>query len=176
MLRGARSRGRLGKHWRNPDEPVGVNDVTTAREALLGEMLGDVATLVGRLEAIAPMLDASRESIVRTGEDSAAQISAFETRMASIFAKTQTVAVRHIAQRTNELALKTGAAQTRAMEEAARALFRNELEPAMQRLAASLQRLPQTGPSPFEYWLTLAAVAVLSSALTWVAAAWVWLR
>jgi hypothetical protein len=38
-----------------------VNDLTTAREALLGEMLGDVATLVGRLEAIAPMLDASRE-------------------------------------------------------------------------------------------------------------------
>lgn len=153
-----------------------MNDLTTAREALLGEALGEFATLVDRLEAIPPLLDASREAIIRSGEIVAAHVGSFETRMVAVSEKAQTVAVRHIAQRTNELARSSSATQARAMEEAARALFRSELEPTLQRLAASLQRLPETRASPFEYWLTLAAAAVLSSALTWVAAAWVWLR
>lgn len=153
-----------------------MNDLTTAREALLAEALGQVATLVERLERLASVLDASREAIIRSGENATAQLGAFEMRMAAISDKAQTVAVRHIAQRTNELTRSFVDAQTRAMEEAARDLFRNELGPALQRLATALQHQRDHRLGPVEQWLIHAAVAVLSSALTWAAAAWLWTR
>lgn len=151
-----------------------MNDLTTAREALLAEALGQVATLVEQLEDLAPVLNASRESIVRASENASAQLGVFETRMAAVSQHAQTVAVRHIAKRTDELARSSSEAQTRAMQEAARALFRSELGPALQRLAVSLQDRPR--PARFESWPTHAAVAILASALSWAMAAWLWAR
>jgi len=157
-------------------EAGSVSDLTTAREALLAEVLGEVARLTERLEAVAPALDASREALVQSGENFAGQVGSFETRMVTIIENAKTVAVRHIAQRTDELARSSSEVQTRAMEEAARALFRSELGPALQRLAARLHPLPQQGSVPFERWLTHAATAAVASALTWALAAWVWAR
>lgn len=157
-------------------ETSSVGDLTTAREAILAEALGEVARLAERLEAIAPALEASREALVRSGENLAGQVGSFETRMVTITENAKTVAVRHIAQRTDELVRSSSEAQTRAMEEAARALFRSELSPAFQRLAELLQRLSVRHATPFDRWLMHATVAVLSSALTWAAAAWLWAR
>lgn len=174
MLRGAASGDRRRTTVGRVTEAGSVGDLTTAREALLAEALGEVARLAERLEAVAPALDASREALVRSGENLAGQVGSFETRMVTIVENAKTVAVRHIAQRTDELARSSSEAQTRAMEVAARAVFRNELSPALQRLAEPLQRLSVRRATPFDRWLTHAAVAVLSSALTWAAAAWVW--
>ena len=153
-----------------------MSELTTAREALIAEAIGEVATLVERLEAISPALDASREALVRSGEDIAGQIVSFEARMVQIVENAKVIAVRHIAQRTDELARSTTEAQTRAMEEAARALFRNELGPALQRFAAPLHQLSEARPLRFALWLTHAATAVAASGLTWAMAAWLWVR
>lgn len=65
-------------------------------------------------------------------------------------------------------------AQLRAMQTAAMTLFRDELHPALQRLAGSLQQ--QSRLARVESWLTHAAVAILASALSWATAAWLWAR
>lgn len=84
------------------------------------------------------------------------------------------VAIRHIAQRTDELARSAGEAQVRAMQSAATTLFREELQPVLQRLAGSLQE--QRRLARFESWLTHVAAALLASALSWAIAAWMWAR
>jgi hypothetical protein len=155
-------------------EPGGVNDLTTAREALLAELLGEVARLAEQLEAVGPALDTSREALVRSGECLAGQVEAFEARMVTVINSAQTVAVRHIAQRTDELARKTSAAQTLAMEEAARMLFRTELSPALQRVALPLQRLADSGSRAWMCWLTHAAAAAVAAAASWMLAALLW--
>jgi hypothetical protein len=156
-----------------------VGDLTTAREALLAEALGEVARLAERLEAVAPTLDASREALVRSGENLAGQVGSFETRMVAITENAKMQAVKHIARRTDELARGALDAQTRAMEEAARALFRAEVGPALQQLVVPLQQLADLahrGARPWDRWLTHAATAAVASALTWALAAWLWVR
>jgi hypothetical protein len=88
-------------------------------------------------------------------------------------------AVKHMARRADEMARGTVDAQTRAMEEAARTVFRTEVGPALQRVALPLRDvadLARKGARPWEWWLLHAATAVLSSAISWAMAAWLWLR
>lgn len=153
-----------------------MNRPATAREALIIEAIGEVAGLIERLEAVAPALDANRQALVQASADVAGQVAAFENRLAGITENAKVQAVRYIARRADEMARSSLDAQTRAMEVAARTLFRSELGPALQRLVVPLQHLADRGARPFERWLTHAATAVVASALTWVIAAWLWAR
>ncbi len=151
-----------------------MNDLTTAREALVAEALGEVARVAERLDAVVPAIDASREALTQASANLSDQLTSFETRMTAIAENAKGVAIRHIAQRTDELARSSSEAQLRAMQTAAMTLFRDELHPALQRLAGSLQQ--QSRLARVESWLTHAAVAILASALSWATAAWLWAR
>ena len=149
---------------------------STAREAPIAEAIGEVLGVIQRLEAVTPALDASRIALVRDSAKLATQVAAFENRMVGITENAKVQAVRHIARRTDEMARSSLDAQTRAMEEAARTLFRNEMGAALQRLVAPLQQLADRAARPSESWLTHAATATVASALTWAVAAWLWAR
>jgi uncharacterized membrane-anchored protein len=150
----------------------------SAREALIAEALGEVAALLDRVEAVGPALDGSRLALIHAGAELAGQVTAFESRMAGITENAKVQAVKHIARRTDEITRVSAEAQTRAMEEAARMLFRTEVGPALQRVAMPLQHLADLahrGAHPWQQWLTHAATAVVASALTWALAAWLWM-
>lgn len=156
-----------------------MNGTSSAREALIAETLGEMAALLDRLEAVAPALDASRLALINASTELAGQVTAFESRMAGITENAKTQAVKHIARRTDEITRVSAEAQTRAMEEAARMLFRTEVGPALQRVAMPLQLLAdlaQRGAHPWQHWLTHAATAAAASAVTWALAAWLWTR
>jgi uncharacterized membrane-anchored protein len=156
-----------------------MNGTSSAREALIAETLGEMAALLDRVEAVAPTLDASRLALINASTELAGQVTAFENRMAGITENAKTQAVKHIARRTDEIARVAAEAQTRAMEEAARMLFRTEVGPALQRVAMPLQHLANLahrGAHPWQHWLTHAATAGVASGLTWVVAAWLWAR
>lgn len=152
-----------------------MGDLTTAREALVAEALGEVAQVVERLQAVVPAVDASREALTQANAALSDQLGSIEARMAALAENAKGVAIRHIAQRTDALVRSTAEAQVRAMQSAAQALLRDELHPALQRLTRSIQE-QRPRPMRFESWLTHGAVAVLASALSWAAAAWVWAR
>ena len=150
---------------------------STAREALIVEALGEVAALMDRVETLAPALDASRRALVEASAGLAHQVTAFEARMAAITENAKLTAVKHIARRTDEITRSSLDAQTRAMEEAARALFRAEVGPALQRLVMPLQHLTdlaQRGARPWERWATHAATAAVACAATLALAARMW--
>lgn len=156
-----------------------MNGTSSAREALIAEALGEVAALLDRVESVGPALDGSRLALIHASTELASQVTAFESRMAGITENAKVQAVKHIARRTEEIARGSAEAQTRAMEEAARMLFRTEVGPALQRVAVPLQHLADLahrGDHPWQHWLTHAATAVVASGLTWVLAAWLWAR
>lgn len=156
-----------------------MNSTSSAREALIAETLGEMAALLDRVEAVAPALDASRLALINASTELAGQVTAFESRMAGITENAKMQAVKHIARRTDEIARVSAEAQTRAMEEAARMLFRTEVGPALQRVAMPLQHLADLahrGAHPWQHWLTHVATAVAASAATWALAAWLWAR
>ena len=156
-----------------------MNGTSSAREALIAEALGEMAELLDRVEAVAPALDASRLALINASTELAGQVTAFESRMAGITENAKMQAVKHIARRTDEITRVSAEAPTRAMEEAARMLFRSEVGPALQRVAMPLQHLADLahrGAHPWQHWLTHAATAVAASAATWALAAWLWAR
>ena len=156
-----------------------MNGTSSAREALIAETLGEMAALLDRVEAVAPALDASRLALINASTELAGQVTAFESRMAGITENAKMQAVKHIARRTDEITRVSAEAQTRAMEEAARMLFKTEVGPALQRVAMPLQHLADLahrGAHPWQHWLTHAATAAASSASTWALAAWLWAR
>jgi len=156
-----------------------VSDLVTAREELMAVAIGDLGALLDRVETLAPQLDASRMELLRTSAELGEQVAAYSKRMDEITENAKVQAVKHIARRADAMARGTVDTQTRAMEEAARLVFRNEVSPALQRVTLPLQEvaaMARKGARPWERWLLHAATAMLSSAISWAMAAWLWLR
>jgi hypothetical protein len=145
----------------------------------MAEAIGELGKLLDRVEPLVTTLDASRLALNATGTELTKQVTAYETHMAVITENAKLLAVRHIARRTDEMTRGTVDTQIRAMEEAARTAFRNEVGPALQRVTLPLQdvaALAGRGARPWEWWLTHAATAVVSSAISLGLAAWLWHR
>ncbi|PKO70435.1 MAG: hypothetical protein CVU22_01925 [Betaproteobacteria bacterium HGW-Betaproteobacteria-16] len=156
-----------------------MTDLVTAREELMAVAIGQLGELLDRMDTLALKLDASQLALTLVSTELAEQVIAYETRMAGITENAKLKAVQYIALRADEMARGTMDAQTRAMEEAARTVFRNEVGPALQRVTVPLQHvadLARKGARAWEWWLLHAATAVLSSAISWAMAAWLWLR
>lgn len=156
-----------------------MSDLVTAREELIAVAIGDLGTLLDRFEKLAPQLEASRMELLSTSTELAERVEAYSKRMDEITENAKLQAVKHIARRADEMARRTVDTQTRAMEEAARVVFRNEIGPTLQRVTLPLQNvadLARKGARPWEGWLLHAATAVLASAISWGMAAWLWLR
>ena len=159
-----------------------MSDQFSARDALFVETLGEMAAVVNRVEALLPALQDTRQLLIEANTQLSSQLLAFEGRTNAIAENAKVVAVKHIAQRTDEMARK--AMQTQALEirEAARTALGAELRPTLQELIAPLHRLAYLAyqrERPWEHWqrwLMHLATAVLASAVTWLAAAWLWSR
>lgn len=138
---------------------------TTAREALIAEALGDIGHLLDRIEALLPAMDASRTALVETGTEFDQRLVAFQKQLAEDAQQTRARAVQHLTLHTNILTRTSIDDQTRAMTQAARKLFNDEVGPTLKQLTESLQRIIQRTDRVWELWLTHAATAVTSAAI-----------
>lgn len=151
-----------------------MSDPDSAREAFFLEALGGMASLIDRLEAIAPALDASQRALVQASaklsRQAAEQGAAFNGHIVQFTTKAQEHAVNHITQRVDEVTRRTLSLQVQAMEESARALFLKEVHPELRRLCEPLARLyavVQESSNPWNAWLTHAATATFAALTTW---------
>jgi predicted nucleic acid-binding Zn-ribbon protein len=149
-----------------------MNRPTTAREALIVEALGDVARLLDRVESLQSSMEAGRRELAKANVQLGDRLKAFETQMSSITQQAKIKTMEHIVQRTNEATRQSIDTQTRAMNEAARLAFAEQLNPTLGRLVESLQQLVQRVDRPWEFWLSHAATAASSAALTWSVVSW----
>lgn len=120
-----------------------MNRSTTAKEALIAEVLGDMASLIERVEALAPELETSRLALVRSHEELVNEVAIFKTRMTHVigFAKVQTA--KHIGQSADDATKKLIAIQTESMQSAGRELFRAEIHPVVRQVVQQLQELAE---------------------------------
>lgn len=156
-----------------------MSDLTTTREALMAEAIGDLGRLLDRLEGLSGQLEANRVEQERFSMDLAEKVETYAKRMEDITENAKAQSVRYMARRADEMARGMVDTQTRAMEEAARTAFSREITPALQRLALPLQQVAdqaRRAARPWERWLLHAATAVMASAISWGMAAWLWLR
>ena len=144
----------------------------TTREVLIVEALGEAARLIRQVEALAPVLDESRQALADAHSGLVGQLAAFEAHVLALTEKSKVVAVKHILARTEEAARQSAELHSRAMADAARVAFGAEIGAALQRLKSLHERLEQH----WEPWLTHAATAVTASAGTLMLTLTLWAR
>ena len=144
----------------------------TTREVLIVEALGEAARLIRQVEALAPVLDESRQALADAHSGLVGQLAAFEAHVLALTEKSKVVAVKHILARTEEAARQSAELHSRAMADAARVAFGAEIGAALQRLKSLHERLERR----WEPWLTHAATAATASAGTLMLTLTLWAR
>jgi beta-glucosidase-like glycosyl hydrolase len=130
---------------------------SSAREALIAELMGEVSSLLDRVDALVPALNATCDILHRARTDVDARAAQAERSIAALTEAAKTNAVRHIARRTEELARCSAETQTSAMQ-VARQVLRTELAHALGQLKLMFGFRRQ--------WWSHAATAASSSLVT----------
>ncbi len=156
-----------------------MNHPGSAREVLIAEALGDLARLLERAEALQSAMLESRQALLDAHAQLADQLATFEIRVAALMEKAKVQAVKHILARTDEAARQSVRVQTIAMSDAAKELFKAEINPALQRIAGPLRQLVHRVDRPCRRWqfcLGHATTAAVASSVSWALAAYLWAR
>lgn len=143
-----------------------MNRPTTAREALLAEALGELVQLTERVELLLPALERTRAALLEADAALLARLDALDGKAAAVGESAKQRALDDIARHADAVARQSAVRQAQAMSAAAGVLFSREVEPRLQRLAASLQRLSQRVERPWERWLIHAATVTTSCVVT----------
>jgi hypothetical protein len=143
-----------------------VNDIITAKEALLVEAIGDFVTLMQRIETLQLAMDESHQALASANDGLRDQLAAFEGRMNAVTETARTKAVRHLVAHVDNATRRSIELQSRAMSEAARVAFGAEFSATMQRLQSALQWLLEQRARRWERWLTHALAAGAGSAVS----------
>lgn len=155
-----------------------MNCPSTAKEALLAEALGDMASLVDRLDLMAPKVDASRQALLKSSESIAREIAKFAPDMQAFTHHAKVQTEKYVNRHLTEATASSREAQLRAMQEGAREMFKKEVDPVVRQVSAQLQQLAllaQPRKNPWVPWLTHGAAFVTGAALTWLVVA-IWVR
>lgn len=137
----------------------------SAREALIAEALGEVASLLDRVDGVVQALELATASATDACARIDARAAAFEASTGALVEASKQHLVRHVAMKTEELGRAAGEAQVQAMRD----LFRDELGPLVERLAAECARRTAGSKGWHQHWV-YAAMAVGTSAIAALAA------
>jgi hypothetical protein len=141
-----------------------VQRSSSAREALVAELIGDVAKLLERVDTIAPAIDSARHETTLAAHELAASLAPFKAQIGQFADQTKKTAAQHIVAYANEAGARMLEVQRHAMSASARTIFEEELQPTLRELAAKLERLVVRIDRPWwESWACYAATAVTSA-------------
>ena len=145
-----------------------MDRLITARAALMAELIGDLANLVGRAESLATTMDKAREAMTDAAWLLDSRVEPFRHQLAAEVEQTKDIAVRAFIRQTNEVAVLEQRKQAEAMAVAARAVFEKEVVRPLRRLAETLNGVIDRADRRWVVWLAHAATAGASA----IAAGW----
>jgi hypothetical protein len=149
---------------------------SSAREALLAELLGELSGLLDRVDSLIPMLNKTCDGLAEVCATMDARSAQHEARLVALAEAASAHAVKHIARRTDDAGKRTMEAQATAMRAAAQELFRAELSNSLRQLSQTMNYQAARMNSRHRWWPLAAAAAgaaLISSALTmYVLARW----
>lgn len=140
-----------------------MNRPATAREALVAELIGDVAILIERMESLRPAVDEATQALVDAAERVVGSVGPLQTQIAGVAKQTQVQAVQYISVRAQQLARAMIVEQSAAMTQAAQSIVREQVGPTLQRLTAALERVVSRADRPWDMWLMHAGTAAVSA-------------
>lgn len=141
--------------------------LSTAREALIAEALGDVARLFDRIETLTSNLEAARRALADANGELAARLEAFDAALASATQRARAAALDHVARQAAPAVQRLIQTQAASMDVAARRTLSEQLEPVLRQQIGLVRQLALRRERPWDTWLTHAATAGCSAALTW---------
>ena len=145
-------------------------DSTTGREALIAELIGDVAKLLSHVDALVAAINAACATTVQASTAMLKEAAQAERRLSTLSEATTTLAVKHIARMSETMARSTLEVQTRAMQTAAQDLFRTELAGALRQLSLAINSqaavLNAKHHHGWAHATTATCASLISSALT----------
>lgn len=144
-----------------------MSDPATAREALIVEALGEVALLLDRVESLTSSMEVGRLGLANASAHLDSRLKAFESGTASVAHQVQVKAIEHILRRTSKATSDAIELQAGAMNAAARSAFSAQVDSNLARLTHLLQQVLHRIDRPWDLWLTHAATATVSAAVTW---------
>jgi len=138
-----------------------------ARNVLLAEILGEVDTLLTRVETFAPELDAAHGRLASTSVEIIAGIERYRQTISALTEAAQASAVNHIVRRTNAVCEDSLTAHKDAMRVAAQEAFAAQLGPRVDALAVALEGVMHRAHGlRWRDWLIHLVTALVSSAIT----------
>jgi hypothetical protein len=137
-----------------------------ARNVILAEILGEVDTLLTRVEKFAPDLDAAHGRLTSASAEMIAGIERYRLTIVALTEAAQASAVNHVVRRTNEVCEGSLAAHTDAMRVAAQDAFAAETGPRIDALNAALDgTLRRARARRWRDWLIHLVTVLLSSSV-----------
>ena len=112
-------------------------------------------------------MEVGRLELANAGARLDSRLRAFELGTASVAQQVQVKAIEHIIRRTGKATSDSIELQARAINAAARLAFSAEADSNLARLDHTLQRVLHRVDRPWDLWVTHAATAAVSAALTW---------
>ena len=81
-----------------------MNRPATAREALIAELVGDIGTLLTRVESLSSTIDQACVALTDAAHSVVTSVEPFRAQVDAIAGHARARAIEHIAKRANELA------------------------------------------------------------------------
>ncbi len=140
-----------------------MNRSTTAQEALVAELIGDLAKLIKRAESFATTLDNAKEELRDAAFLLDSRVEPFRHALNAEVGKVKDIAIKAFIRQTNEIAEREQMTMSRAMSDAARDLVGREVIIPLRQLVLTLDNLIHKTTRPWEVWSVNAATAIVSA-------------
>ena len=137
-------------------------DSRVMREAMVAQLLGDLDSLVKRVEAIVPPINQAVSGLKGSAKETTQALDHFRATTQAIVDQAQTSAVDHIIRRTNTVAQTSVQEQTEALSKAARSFFDREANALMKAILTELK----ARDSLLQRWLPPIIAALLTATVT----------
>jgi cell division septum initiation protein DivIVA len=157
-----------------------MNRSTTAREALVTELIGDVQDLLERTESLTARVESLTTQVqsLPNAIDQArfdmqeatcmltSRLEPFRQRLAAEVEQTKHIAVKSFISQTNQYTAEEQRRLCHGMTLAARSVLEKELEPRVRQFGETLQRLVDKADRPWEAWVLRAATVGVTAAVS----------
>lgn len=146
-----------------------MSDLTTGREALLAELIGEVAVLLRHVDTVAPAINAACACTVQAAAALQQETETAQRQLANLAEAAKIAAAKHVARHVNQASERAVEIQSHAMRSIAHEVFRTELEGALRKVTQFLNDQAAFRASESQWWAlaaTALAAALISAALT----------
>ena len=136
------------------------------REVLIAEALGDFVKVLDRIDAVKPMLEKSCSDLKFTAERLLGNIEPFQKHILAQAIEIQNRTLGNVVKQANLAIRNSVDGEIRAMQESARRVFNDEVEPPLHRVAAALRAANLRKEPAWTAWLTHASAAICAASCT----------